>query len=70
MRPPSRTGDYESPYTSVLIVDGAYYLIVDRRLDGFTARRLSSYEVRVARRTLDEAHADLEARLGGRRAQR
>lgn len=66
MKRPSRSGDYESPYTTVRIVDGVYYLVVDRRRGGFTARKLTAAETSIARRALDEAHADLEARLGGR----
>lgn len=66
MQPPSRAGHYESPYTAVLVVDGDYYLIVDRRRDGFVARRLSKAEAVVVRRAFDDVHADLEARLVGR----
>ena len=64
MKPPSRRGHYESPYTAVLLVDGVHYLIVERRRDGFVARRLSKAEVVVVRRAFDDVHADLEARLG------
>ena len=64
MKPPSRRGQYESPYTAVLLVDGVHYLIVERRRDGFVARRLSKAEGVVVRRAFDDVHADLEARLG------
>ena len=64
MKPPSRRGHYESPYTAVLLVDGVHYLIVEQRRDGFVARRLSKSESVVVRRAFDDVHADLEARLG------
>lgn len=63
MKPPSRRGRYETPYTAVLLVDGAYYLIVERRRDGFVTRRLSKAEAAVVQRAFDDVHADLEARL-------
>lgn len=63
VKPPSRRGQYESPYTSVLLVDGEFYLIVERQRRGFVARRLSKSEERLALRAFDDLHADLEARL-------
>lgn len=66
MKPPSRQGDYESPYTAVLVIDGVSYVITERRSNGFVARRLSKREAKTVRDAFDDVHADLESRLGVR----
>lgn len=63
----SRRGDYPSPYTAILEVDGVMYRIADRGPSGFRAVRLTRAETETARRAFDDVHADVEARLVGAR---
>jgi hypothetical protein len=65
--PRRRSASAPAPYTAILVVDGAHYLIIDRKRGGFRAVRLASNEAKLAQRTLDDAHADIEARLVGAR---
>ena len=70
VRPPSRGGHYESPYTAVVFVDSVPYLITERRGHGFSARKLNADEADMVRTAFDDLHADLEARLGRRQRTR
>jgi hypothetical protein len=65
--PRRRSGSYPSPYTAVIEVDGAMYLLVDRTKRGFRGVRLTATETKMAREAFDDAHADVEARLVGSR---
>lgn len=60
-------GDYPSPYTALLEVDGAMFVITRRETAGFYAVRLTPEERDLAIRALDDAHADVEARIVGAR---
>lgn len=60
-------GDYPSPYTALIQFDGVMFVITKREKNGFFAKRLTPEERDLAIRTLDDAHADIEARIVGAR---
>lgn len=66
MKPPSRHGAYENPYTAVVFVDAAPYLITERRRDGCVARKMDAAEAEIVRRAFDDVHADFGARMSRR----
>ena len=70
MKRPSERGGYQSPYTSVVVVDGAMFLVTDRERGAFRAMKLTSAECKPVTQALDAAHADVEAPIVGARRQR
>jgi hypothetical protein len=60
---PRERDPYPSPYDAVIFVANRAYLIIEREKRSFRAVRLTRKETRLVRDALDDAHADVEARI-------
>jgi hypothetical protein len=63
--PKPRKDPYRSPYTAVILVDGKLFQLTERSKAGFRAVRLRGAVARWVQDELDNAHANIEAHLGG-----